>query len=183
MTSAFLFPYIGTNRVLIFTKRQEAYTFRVGMHHSNSMLWNDGTSGVTSIPILARANFTAILNTTNDWGLKWYLDHTSTPSVDGNYGTIWIRPSAERERPYHLVSNDIQDIQQMIDAEATPEHVIMYNYQHREMPGLLYQLQAEGYDPYCFQSVLINGECEQHMHSLEKTSKSAYRKGSGSLQA
>ncbi|KAJ4301931.1 hypothetical protein N0V90_004027 [Kalmusia sp. IMI 367209] len=26
------------------------------------------------------------------------------------------------------------------------------------MPGLLAQLQAEGYDPYCFQSVLINGE-------------------------
>lgn len=124
------------------------------------MVWHDGTSGVTFIPILPRANFTALLNTTGQWGLKWYLDHTSTPSVDGNYGTIWIRPRPERERPYHLVSNDARDIQEMIAAEETSEHLVMYNYQHREMPGLLAQLQAEGYDPYCFQSVLINGECQ-----------------------
>jgi hypothetical protein len=38
----------------------------------------------------------------------------------------------------------------------------MYNYQHREMPGLLAQLQGEGYDPYCFQSVLINGKGRVH---------------------
>lgn len=74
------------------------------------------------------------------------------------YGTIWIRPSAERERPYHLISKDALDIQDMMDAEETPAHMTAYNYQHREMPGLLAQLQTEGYDPYCFQSVLINGK-------------------------
>ena len=132
--------------------------YRVGIHHSNSMVWHDGSSGVTFRPMLPRSNFTAVIDTTDQWGLKWYLDHTSTPSVDGNYGTIWIRPRADRDRPYHLVSRESHDIQDMVDAEGTPEHVVMYNYQHREMPGLLAQLQGEGYDPYCFQSVLINGQ-------------------------
>lgn len=50
----------------------------------------------------------------------------------------------------------------MLDAEDKPAHVVMYNYQHREMPGLLAQLQGEGYDPYCFQSVLINGKGRVH---------------------
>lgn len=126
------------------------------MNH-RSTTWNDGAAGVTSYPILPRGNFTSLFNTTGDWGLKWYLDHVSTPSVDGNVGTIWIHPSFERERPYKLVSSSQQDVQDMIDAEKAPANVVMYNYQHREMPGLLAQLQKEGYDPYCFQSVLING--------------------------
>lgn len=134
----------------------------VGVHHKMSATWNDGSSGVTSYPILPRANWTSVFNTSGDWGLKWFLEHTSTPSVDGMYGTIWIRPSAERERPYHLISKDALDIQDMMDAEETPAHMTAYNYQHREMPGLLAQLQTEGYDPYCFQSVLINGKGRVH---------------------
>lgn len=50
----------------------------------------------------------------------------------------------------------------MLDAEASPANLVMYNYQHREMPGLLAQLQAEGYDPYCFHSILINGKGRVH---------------------
>ncbi|EKG20709.1 Cupredoxin [Macrophomina phaseolina MS6] len=129
----------------------------VGVHHKMGGTWNDGSSGVTSYPILPRANRTSTFNTSGDWGLKWFLEHTSTPSVDGMYGAIWIRPSAERERPYHLISDDPLDIQDMMEAEENPAHVTAYNYQHREMPGLLAQLQTEGYDPYCFQSILING--------------------------
>lgn len=107
-----------------------------------------------------------MLNASGDWGLKWYLDHVSTPSVDGNVGTIWIRPSAERKRPYLMISGCPRDFQDMLDAEESPEHVVMYNYQHREMPGLLAQLQAEGYDPYCFQSVLINGESRENIRDI-----------------
>ncbi|EME47188.1 hypothetical protein DOTSEDRAFT_59673 [Dothistroma septosporum NZE10] len=141
----------------------------VGVNH-HSATWNDGTAGVTTRPILPRANFTDVLNTTGDWGLKWYLDHVSTPSVDGNYGTIWIRPSPERERPYYLVSSSKLDQQDMLDAESSPAHITMYNHQHREMPGLLAQLQVEGYDPYCFQSVLINGKGRVHCRPAEVTS-------------
>jgi hypothetical protein len=46
----------------------------------------------------------------------------------------------------------------MLDTEENPAHVTIYNYQHRQMASLIAQLQGEGYDPYCFQSVLINGK-------------------------
>lgn len=72
--------------------------------------------------------------------------------------TDYCSPSPDRERPYSLISDDKQDVQDMLDAEAQPTHMTVYNYQHRQMAGLVAQLQAEGYDPYCFQSVLINGE-------------------------
>ncbi|GME63988.1 hypothetical protein GTA08_BOTSDO05764 [Neofusicoccum parvum] len=134
----------------------------VGVHHKMGATWNDGSAGVTAYPILPRANWTSVFNTSGDWGLKWFLEHTSTPSVDGMYGTIWIRPSAERERPYHLISEDPLDQQAMMDAEENPAQMTAYNYQHREMPGLLAQLQKEGYDPYCFHSVLINGKGRVH---------------------
>ncbi|KJY00741.1 conidial pigment biosynthesis oxidase arb2 brown2 like protein [Zymoseptoria brevis] len=140
----------------------------VGVNHG-SATWNDGSAGVTAYPILPRANWTSVIRTEGQWGLKWYLDHVSTPSVDGNYGTIWIRPAADRMRPYHLISSCKHEQQAMLDAEGKPAHVVMYNYQHREMPGLLAQLQGEGYDPYCFQSVLINGKGRVHCRPAEVT--------------
>ncbi|KAL9617498.1 MAG: hypothetical protein Q9160_007709 [Pyrenula sp. 1 TL-2023] len=134
----------------------------VGVHHKNGATWNDGSAGVTQYPILPRANWTSVFNTTGDWGLKWFLDHTSTPSVDGMYGTVWIRPSPQRPRPYHLVSEDLAEIQDMVDAEESPAHLTVYNYQHKPMDWLLAQLQAEGYDPYCFNSALVNGKGRVH---------------------
>ncbi|KAI9656728.1 MAG: hypothetical protein M1821_003367 [Bathelium mastoideum] len=134
----------------------------VGVRHKDGATWNDGSSGVTQYPILPRANWTSVFNTSEDWGLKWFLDHTSTPSVDGMYGTVWIRPSPQRPRPYHLINDDPLEIQSMMDAEESPAHLTVYNYQHKPMDWLLAQLQGEGYDPYCFNSVLVNGKGRVH---------------------
>ncbi|EOD46162.1 putative multicopper oxidase protein [Neofusicoccum parvum UCRNP2] len=135
---------------------------RLAFRHYFSQTWNDGAAGVTTYPILPRANWTSVLNTSDQWGLKWYGDHCTTPLFDGFYGTIWIRPSPERERPYHLVSSDEADIEDMLDSETSPEHVTIYNYQHRTYDNVLSQLQYDGYDPYCLQSVLINGKGRVH---------------------
>jgi L-ascorbate oxidase len=113
---------------------------------------------VTTYPILPRANFTSTFNTSGQRGLKWYLEHVSTASLDGSYGTLWIQPALDRERPYHLISEDPVDLQDMMDAEASPAHAVMYNWQHHEVPTLLAQLQADGYDPYCHASIPVNGK-------------------------
>ncbi|KAL1638053.1 hypothetical protein SLS58_009074 [Diplodia intermedia] len=139
----------------------------LGFRHYHSHTWNDGAAGVTTYPILPRANWTSVLNTSDQWGLKWYADHCTTPLFDGFYGTIWIRPSPERERPYHLVSSDEADIEDMLDSEESPEHVTIYNYQHRTYDNVLAQLQYDGYEPNCFQSVLINGKGRVHCKPTE----------------
>ena len=100
----------------------------MGVRHKDGATWNDGSSGVTQYPILPRANWTSVFNTSGDWGLKWFLYHTSTPSVDGMYGLVWIRPSARRARPYHLIDDDPVEIQNMMDAEESPAHLTVYNY-------------------------------------------------------
>lgn len=69
----------------------------------------------------------------------------------------------------------------MLEAEVRPRPVTVYNYQHRQAAGLIAQLQAEGHDPYCFQSVLINGKSpafDTVQMALTQT-----REGSCSLQA
>ena len=80
---------------------------------------------------------------------------------------MWIRPSPERKRPYHRISDDPEDIQDMLDSEESPAHLVVFNYQHKPVDWLLAQLQAEGYDPYCFQSILVNGMCQYLGSHLE----------------
>jgi FtsP/CotA-like multicopper oxidase with cupredoxin domain len=36
-----------------------------------SATWNDGSSGVSAYPILPRANWTSVIRTEGQWGLKW----------------------------------------------------------------------------------------------------------------
>ena len=131
---------------------------RHGIHHADGETWHDGSAGITMRPLLPRANRTSIIKTAGNWGLKYFFDHTTTISTDGAYGALWIRPAADRPRPYHLVSADEGDRQDMVAVEHTAEHLMFYNWQHKPTDQILSQLQAEGYDPYCFQSILVNGE-------------------------
>ncbi|KAI0859389.1 Cupredoxin [Xylaria cubensis] len=133
-----------------------------GMHHKLGRTWFDGSSGVTQSPILPRGNRTIIIDTEGNWGLRWFGDHTTTPAVDGLYGTIWIRPNRKHQRPYKLISDDPVDIQNMMDAEHTADHLVLNNWQHKPMDWLLAQLQSEGYNPYCFKSILANGKGRVH---------------------
>lgn len=71
------------------------------------------------------------------------------------------------------------DIQDMIDAEESPAHLTVYNYQHKPMDWLLAQLQGEGYDPYCFNSALVNGET---FHPKRNREAHFSREGKGPLQ-
>ena len=69
----------------------------------------------------------------------------------------------------------------MRDAEASPAYLIVYNYQHKPMDWLLAQLQGEGYDPYCFNSALVNGNFKRT--ECVSTKLMTQRQGKGPLQA
>ncbi|KAF4551220.1 Multicopper oxidase-like protein 8 [Elsinoe fawcettii] len=134
----------------------------LSLHHHESSTWHDGAAGVSTYPLLPRANWTAVLDTSDQWGAKLYTDHMTTAFFDGLYGLIWIRPSPTRQRPYDLISADADDIRDMVDAEETPEHVIVWNHQHRTYDNLLSEMQYDGYEPYCFSSALVNGKGRVH---------------------
>ncbi|KAF5590961.1 multicopper oxidase [Fusarium pseudocircinatum] len=133
-----------------------------GIHHPHGETWHDGSAGITMWPLLPRANRTSIIETSDNWGLRYFFDHTTTISTDGAYGALWIKPAPKRRRPYSLVSSDPVDMQEMLHSEETAEHLMLYNWQHIPTAQILSLLQAEGYDPYCFQSILVNGKGRVH---------------------
>ncbi|KAI8664833.1 hypothetical protein NCS56_00917400 [Fusarium sp. Ph1] len=68
----------------------------------------------------------------HSWGLNWYIDHTSSASVDGLYGLVYVAPSPTRPRPYHLITNPTLELHRIEEAERAIQHAAIQNHQHRD---------------------------------------------------
>ncbi|KAK7228885.1 hypothetical protein V2G26_001055 [Clonostachys chloroleuca] len=115
-----------------------------------------------SFPTLPRGNWTTAYDTTGNWGLNWYAEHTSSASVDGLYGLVYIAPSPSRPRPYHLITDDRLELRQIEEAERTIHHAVIQNHQHRDTVWKLLRMRAEGSEYYCYDSILVNGKGRVH---------------------
>ncbi|KAM0196102.1 hypothetical protein ACHAPA_004745 [Fusarium lateritium] len=120
--------------------------------------WNDGTAGISQFPTLPRSNWTNTYDTSGSWGLNWYAEHTTTASVDGLYGALYVAPAPKRPRPYHLITNNTLDLRQIMEAEREIRHLMIQNHQHRDTVWKLLRMKAEGSEYYCYDSILVNGE-------------------------
>ncbi|RSL99250.1 hypothetical protein CDV31_012259 [Fusarium ambrosium] len=120
-----------------------------GFGHPKTGPWNDGTAGLSQFPTLPRSNWTTTYDTTGNWGLNWYIDHTSSASVDGLYGLVYVAPSPSRPRPYHLITNDTLELRQIKEAERAIQHAAIQNHQHRDTVWKLLRMKAEGSEYYC----------------------------------
>ncbi|RSL71764.1 hypothetical protein CEP53_001390 [Fusarium sp. AF-6] len=133
-----------------------------GFGHPKTSPWNDGTAGLSQFPTLPRSNWTTTYDTTGNWGLNWYIDHTSSASVDGLYGLVYVAPSPSRPRPYHLITNDTLELRQIKEAERAIQHAAIQNHQHRDTVWKLLRMKAEGSEYYCYDSILVNGKGRVH---------------------
>ncbi|KAF4986772.1 hypothetical protein FDECE_15778, partial [Fusarium decemcellulare] len=149
-----------------------------GFGHPKTGPWNDGTAGLSQVsaltrlgpedfsasylterhqfPTLPRSNWTTTYDTTGNWGLNWYIDHTSSASVDGLYGLVYVAPSPSRPRPYHLITNDTLELRQIEEAERAIHHAAIQNHQHRDTVWKLLRMRVEGSEYYCYDSILVN---------------------------
>jgi L-ascorbate oxidase len=75
----------------------------------------------------------------------------------GIAGAIYVAPSPDRPRPYHLVTNNNLELRQIREAERNIRHVIVQNHQHRDTVWKLLRMRAEGSEYYCYDSILVNG--------------------------
>ncbi|KAI6774479.1 hypothetical protein HG531_001328 [Fusarium graminearum] len=134
-----------------------------GIGHKQTLgPWNDGTAGLSQFPTLPRSNWSTAYDTSGAWGLNWFIDHTTTASADGIAGAIYVAPSPDRPRPYHLITNDSLDIRQIREAERAIRHVIIQNHQHRDTVWKLLRMRVEGSEYYCYDSILVNGKGRVH---------------------
>lgn len=136
--------------------------------------------------MLPRANWTSTHDTTGQWGLNWYAEHATAGSADvslplslcwlqpaaqkiccltididvtcqGLYGLIYVAPSPNRPRPYHLITKDPVQLKLIHEAEKRIKHFVIKNHQGRDSTWKLLRMRAEGSEFYCYDSFLLNG--------------------------
>lgn len=130
--------------------------------------WADGVPGVTQYPIPAGGSYQYTFQLKGQSGALWYHSHFRGYLSDGLYGIMYIRPRAERPRPYHLVTNDTAEIALLRELELHPLHLIADDTFKESMDDVIARMQHFGVDPVCIQSIQINGLGRVRCHSHEK---------------
>ncbi|KAI7762476.1 hypothetical protein LZL87_008822 [Fusarium oxysporum] len=137
--------------------------------------WNDGTAGLSQFPTLPKSNWTNTYDTSGSWGLNWFIDHTTTASADGLAGALYVAPSPDRPRPYHLITNDTLELRQINQAEREIQHLIIQSHQHRDTVWKLLRMRAEGSEYYCYNSILVNIKGRVHAVNQSLPNEAARR--------
>ncbi|ODV77364.1 uncharacterized protein CANTADRAFT_97027 [Suhomyces tanzawaensis NRRL Y-17324] len=127
--------------------------------------WFDGVPGLSQYPILSGDTYTYHFQLKEQYGSAWYHSHYRGYSSDGILGPIYIRPSQLRARPYKLISDNDEDIQEIIKMERTPTNIIVDDYFKMPMDDTLLKMDQYGIDPLCIQSILVNGKGRVYCHS------------------
>ncbi|KAJ5777581.1 hypothetical protein N7520_000827 [Penicillium odoratum] len=119
--------------------------------------WADGVSGLSQWAVLPGQTYTYKWNATQ-YGTYWYHSHDKSRIMDGLYGAIYIRPSPDRDSPFSLISNDPADIEAMERARNDPQIVTLSDWDHLTSDAYMQAERESGYDIFCSDSVLINGQ-------------------------
>ncbi|XHF99194.1 hypothetical protein AWENTII_002701 [Aspergillus wentii] len=134
--------------------------FQVTVHfHGIEMLntpWSDGVPGLSQKPIEPGDSFIYKWKATQ-YGTYWYHSHARTTLMDGLYGPIWINPAPGTPNPFHLISNDTEDLEAMHKAESNPNLMTLSDWSHLTSEEFQAIQIDSGMDLFCMDSILING--------------------------
>lgn len=130
--------------------------------------WADGVPGLTQYPIPSGGSYNYTFQLLNQSGSTWYHSHFRGYLSDGLYGAIYIRPSPERQRPYGLITNTPQDLEELHALEKNPNHLIADDTFKHQMDDVIARMFHFGVDPVCIQSILVNGKGRIFCHSHER---------------
>lgn len=120
--------------------------------------WSDGVSGITQPPIHPGHFFTYEFQVKNQYGFTWYHAHHRGYLTDGVYGPMNFVASAHRARPYHMITNNTNDLDMIRELERSPISLIGDDSFKWNMDVIMARMYDFGIDPLCIQSILINGK-------------------------
>ncbi|KAG7404716.1 Laccase abr2 [Fusarium oxysporum f. sp. rapae] len=80
----------------------------------------------------------------------------------GLAGALYVAPSPDRPRPYHLITNDTLELRQINQAEREIQHLIIQSHQHHDTVWKLLRMRAEGSEYYCYNYILVNVKGRVH---------------------
>ncbi|KAF8600502.1 hypothetical protein BDV93DRAFT_608649 [Ceratobasidium sp. AG-I] len=133
----------------------------ITMHwHGISQLktpWSDGVPGLTQYPINPGQKF--VYNfTVSQSGHHWYHSHSKSQLDDGLKGTIYIRPSSTRLKPFNQITNDTTALAQLQKAELNPLPLNVYDYRHYTSEYLTSEWHRTDIEQLCTDNILVNGK-------------------------
>ena len=133
----------------------------------------DGVPGVTQWAIPPLGDYTYKFTPTNQTGLHWYHAHLRGYLDDGVKGLLYIRPSAQRPRPFQLIDPSGDQVAAMQQAEDSPRNLALYDWKHVQEDEALAMFFASGRPTTCVDSVLFNGKGSIYCASAETLNQAA----------
>ncbi|TKY88006.1 hypothetical protein EX895_003102 [Sporisorium graminicola] len=122
----------------------------------------DGVPGLSQWNIYTGESYTYRFKLINQHGGYWYHSHERGYYADGLRGTIYIRPKPDRKKPWSLISEDQDDIDQMEAAENDFQIMSLSDHWHINHTDMLLVVHETGVPPACFDSLQINGRGRQY---------------------
>ncbi|GAC97881.1 laccase-1 [Pseudozyma hubeiensis SY62] len=122
----------------------------------------DGVPGLSQWNIYTGESYTYRFKLLNQYGGYWYHSHERGYYADGLRGTIYIRPKPNRKKPWSLISQKQEDIDQMEAAEKDFQVMALSDHWHINHTEMLLVVHETGVPPACFDSLHINGRGRQY---------------------
>ncbi|EGE06075.1 multicopper oxidase [Trichophyton equinum CBS 127.97] len=148
--------------------------------------WSDGVPGLTQTPIEPGERFVYQF-TASTAGTYWYHSHSRMTMIDGLYGSIFARydvllalatekaifeysdaladndltrPSSQAPAPWHLISNETEDIKAMQRAAADPHLILISDWSRFTSEQYWETIKDTELEIFCVDSILLNGHGE-----------------------
>ncbi|KAG8765534.1 hypothetical protein FRC12_007445 [Ceratobasidium sp. 428] len=119
--------------------------------------WSDGVPGLTQYPIPVGGNF--VYNfTLLQAGFQWYHSHYKMQLDDGLKGTLYIRPSASRQKPFSQISTDAAVQTVLKNAEINANLLNVYDYKHYTADHWMSEWERTDVEQLCIDNIITNGK-------------------------
>ncbi|KAJ5165528.1 Multicopper oxidase type 2 [Penicillium coprophilum] len=119
MNNQFSGPELHIDRFVLHNYMPSNTTIQFHGVEQRNTPWSDGVPGPTQKPIQPGRSWTYRL-IAYQYGTYWYHAHARGDVSDDLYGPIKINPGPDVPQPFHLISNNMQDIEAMQKAEKNP---------------------------------------------------------------
>ncbi|ODQ79332.1 hypothetical protein BABINDRAFT_141426 [Babjeviella inositovora NRRL Y-12698] len=120
--------------------------------------WADGPAGVVQWPIISGDSYTHLFQLNDQYGAFWYHAHYREYSGDGIYGPMYIKPAANRPRPYAVITNNTDELSEFMELEKEPTTLMAADWFKWTQDANIARTFTKGIDPLCIQSLLVNGK-------------------------
>ncbi|TQB73114.1 hypothetical protein MPDQ_006199 [Monascus purpureus] len=119
--------------------------------------WSDGVPGLSQRPIEPGCQYLYKWKA-DQYGSYMYHAHRRGQIDDGLYGAIYIHPDESVKKPFPLITSDPVELAAIELAESATTPLVLSDWRKLTSEELWASEEADGYDSYCVNALLLNGK-------------------------